>query len=103
MPFQVGSGYTLSIINNNNTNRRLVDELHTSYDTLNNITPKFNPFWTASVWLPKKVPSAIISRNQNDIEATNSIKAIKNTLYASLKLCIDNAPLVVKVNKLKLV
>lgn len=22
-------------------------------DTINNITPKFNPFWTARVWLPR--------------------------------------------------
>ena len=24
-------------------------------DNMNNITPKFNPFWTAKVWFPKKV------------------------------------------------
>ena len=28
-PFQVGADYILSIINTNNTNHRLVDELHT--------------------------------------------------------------------------
>jgi hypothetical protein len=55
------------------------------------------------VWLPKKVPSLIISLNQNDIEATNKKKVIKNTLWELLKLCIDNAPLVANVNKLKLV
>ena len=40
-------------------------------DTINNITPKFNPFCTAKVWLPKKVPSDIISLNQKDIDETN--------------------------------
>jgi hypothetical protein len=70
---------------------------------MNNITPKFNPFCTANVWLPKYVPSDIISRNQNDIDATTIKRAKKNTLYALLKLCIDNAPLNVKVNKLRLV
>jgi hypothetical protein len=54
------------------------------------------------VWLPKKVPSAIISRNQKDIDDTKAIKAKKNTLYAFSKLCIDKAPAEVKVNKLKL-
>ena len=44
-----------------------------------------------------------MSLNHNDIEKTNITKAKKNTLYASLKLCIDNAPLLVKVNKPKLV
>ena len=29
-------------------------------ETINKRTPKFNPFWTAPVWLPKKVPSLII-------------------------------------------
>ena len=44
-------------------------------DTINKITPKFNPFWTDKVWLPKKVPSLIMSRNQNDIEKTTVIRA----------------------------
>jgi hypothetical protein len=72
-------------------------------DTINKITPKFNPFCTANVWLPKYVPSLIISLNQKDIEAVNINKAPKNTMYELLKLCIANAPLVVKVNKLILV
>jgi ABC-type cobalt transport system substrate-binding protein len=37
-------------------------------DTINKITPKFNPFCTANVWSPKKVPSLIISLNQKDID-----------------------------------
>ena len=45
-------------------------------DTINNITPKFNPFCTAKVWLPKNVPSDIISLNHKDIDATTKIKAI---------------------------
>jgi len=45
-------------------------------DTINKITPKFNPFCTAKVWLPKKVPSAIISLNHKDIDATTKNPAI---------------------------
>jgi hypothetical protein len=45
-------------------------------DTINSITPKFNPFCTAKVWLPKKVPSDIISLNQKDIDEITSIKDI---------------------------
>ena len=40
-------------------------------DTINNITPKFNPFCTAKVWFPKKVPSEIISLNHIVIDTTN--------------------------------
>jgi ABC-type cobalt transport system substrate-binding protein len=47
-------------------------------ETINKITPKFNPFCTAAVWSPKKVPSAIISRNQKDIDEISSIKAKYN-------------------------
>lgn len=49
------------------------------------------------------VPSLIISLNQNDIEKTTKNRAKKNTRYPLLKLCIENAPLVAKLNKLKLV
>lgn len=45
-------------------------------DTINNITPRFNPFWTAEVWLPKYVPSEIISLNHKVIDATTVAKAI---------------------------
>ena len=44
-------------------------------ETINNITPKFNPFCTAKVWLPKYVPSDIISLNHKDIEDTNKYNA----------------------------
>jgi hypothetical protein len=44
-------------------------------DTINKITPKFKPFCTAKVWLPKNVPSEIISRNQKDIENTTAKRA----------------------------
>jgi len=44
-----------------------------------------------------------MSRNQKDIEKTNITKAKYKILYAPLKLCIDNAPLVAKINKLILV
>ena len=29
-------------------------------DTINKITPKFNPFWTELVWLPRKVYLLVI-------------------------------------------
>ncbi|GAA4910348.1 hypothetical protein GCM10023405_35530 [Streptomonospora salina] len=43
-------------------------------DTIKSITPRFNPFCTASVWSPKKVLSLTISRNQNAIVETTNIK-----------------------------
>ena len=46
-------------------------------ETTNNKNPKFNPFCTAKVWLPKKVPSAIISLNHKNIEDTTTISATK--------------------------
>jgi ABC-type cobalt transport system substrate-binding protein len=45
-------------------------------DTIKRITPKFNPFCTAKVWSPKKVPSEIISLNHKDIDQTSKIKDI---------------------------
>ena len=68
-------------------------------DTINKATPMFNPFCTAKVWFPKYVPSLITSLNQNDIEAITNIKANIKKLLAWLKPCIDNTPVVVKVNK----
>ena len=59
---------------------------------------KFNPYSINLI-----LPSLIMSRNQNDIENTTINKAKNNTLYELLKLCIDNAPLRVKLNRLKLV
>ena len=41
--------------------------------------------------------------NQKAIDKTNVTRAKKNTLYELLKLCIDNAPQLVKANKLILV
>lgn len=35
--------------------------------TINKATPKFNPFCTAKVWLPKYDPSAATSRNHKII------------------------------------
>ena len=40
-------------------------------ETINSITPKFNPFCTAKVWSPKKVLSDITSLNQKDIDDIN--------------------------------
>jgi len=72
-------------------------------DTMNNITPKYNPFCTANVWSPKNVASLIISRNQKDIDDTtrNIIRYIK--LPVLEKLCIDIAVVNVKANKQALV
>jgi len=69
-------------------------------DTINKATPIFKPFCTARVWLPKYVPSDIISLNQNDIEDINVIKANVRKIYALEKPCIVKTPVVVKVNKL---
>jgi len=43
-------------------------------DTINSIIPIFNPFCTAKVWFPKKVPSDITSLNQKDIDEITNIK-----------------------------
>lgn len=43
-------------------------------DTINKATPKFKPFFTADVWLPKYVPSAVISLNHKLILYTKEIK-----------------------------
>ncbi len=56
------------------------------------------------MWSPKKVPSDIISLNQKDIDETTKIlKLCKTNNEQLLKLCIDNAALVVKFNRLILV
>ena len=49
-------------------------------DTINNITPKFNPFWTARVWLPKNVPSDTMSLNHKAIDEITVAKAIKKNI-----------------------
>jgi hypothetical protein len=51
-------------------------------DTINKPTPRFNPLCTARVWLPKYVPSAIISLNHNDIDNINAIR-LKNRLFSA--------------------
>ena len=51
-------------------------------DTINNATPRFNPLCTAREWLPKYVPSAIISLNQNDIDNIRAVK-LKNKLLCA--------------------
>lgn len=52
-------------------------------DTINKPTPKFRPFFTADVWFPKYVPSAVISLNHKPILYTKEIKP-KNTKYFPL-------------------
>jgi hypothetical protein len=51
-------------------------------DAINKPTPKFSPLWTASVWLPIYVPSAIISLNQNDIDNIKAVR-LKNKLFSA--------------------
>jgi len=48
-------------------------------ESINKITPTFNPFCTANVWSPKNVASLIISRNQKDIDDTTKNKAKYST------------------------
>ena len=72
-------------------------------DTINKATPILIPLWTAIVWLPKYVPSDMISRNQNDIEAITHISANIKKYSALLNKWKDNTPPVVKENKLALV
>jgi hypothetical protein len=43
-------------------------------DTINKPTPRFSPLWTARVWCPIYVPSAITSLHQNDIDNINAVK-----------------------------
>jgi len=45
-------------------------------EIINNITPRFNPFWTAAVWLPNSVPSVVISLNQKAIVEITVINAM---------------------------
>jgi len=49
-------------------------------ETTNNKNPKFNPFCTAMVWAPKKVPSAIMSLNHNTIVIITITVAMYNTI-----------------------
>jgi hypothetical protein len=51
----------------------------------------------------KEIPSAIISLNQKNIDDTIKIMDIIFNIYPLLKLCMDNATLVAKVNKAILV
>ena len=70
---------------------------------MNYPTPKFKPLCTARVWLPKYVPSAIISLNHNDILLTKQIKDKKKILDACSKPCIHKTPVVVTLNNIPLV
>ena len=45
-------------------------------DSINSATPIFKPLCTAKVWLPKYVPSDIISLNHRLIEYITEVKAI---------------------------
>ena len=51
-------------------------------DTINKATPRLSPLCTAREWLPKYVPSAIISLNQNDIDNIRAVK-LKNRLFSA--------------------
>lgn len=49
-------------------------------DNINSATPIFKPLCTAKVWLPKYVPSEIISLNHKLIEYITKINARKKKL-----------------------
>ena len=72
-------------------------------DIINKATPILSPFCTAKVWLPKYVPSDIISLNHNDIDNIKAIRAKIKLLIAKLKFWNANTALKVNVNKDKLV
>jgi len=48
-------------------------------EIINNATPIFIPLCTASVWLPKYVPSFVTSLNHRHIEYITQINPIYNT------------------------
>ena len=72
-------------------------------DIINKATPILIPFCTANVWLPKYVPSDIISLNHKDIENITAINAKIKLYRAKPKLWKDSTPVNVKVIKDKLV
>ena len=61
------------------------------------------PLWTARVWSPMYVASDIISLNHNPKVYMTKNNARKKTVEACANLCIVNTPLVVSVNRLKLI
>lgn len=67
--------------------------------TMNKATPIFKPLCTAKVWLPKYVPSHIISLNQNDIENINNNKAKINSIPIKENPCIVKTPEQVSVKR----
>lgn len=67
--------------------------------TINKETPMFRPFCTAKVWLPKYVPSEIISLNHKDIEDINTAKAINSIICTEGKPCMVNTPEQVRVKR----
>jgi len=68
---------------------------------MNKATPKFKPLCTARVWFPKYVPSDMTSLNQKIMAASKLSNAKSKKELASLKACIANTPVVVRVNSVK--
>ena len=66
--------------------------------TINNTTPNEIPFWTLSVWAPKKLASVIISLNQSDIPQFNNIKELSNNMSPIGYPWNDNTALNVRLN-----
>lgn len=64
---------------------------------INKPTPMLRPLCTAEVWLPKNVPSDIISLNQHDIEYISKKKADINIFSIRGKPCIVKTPVLVSV------
>ena len=69
--------------------------------TINKATPIFKPLCTAKVWLPRYVPSDMMSLNHNDIEDTNKNRAEISIICAEGNPCIVKTPEQVRVKREK--
>ena len=69
--------------------------------TINNATPRFNPFCTANVWFPRSVPSATTSRNHRIIALTVATKPKMTRVPPLAKPLKYIAAETVKVNSAK--
>ena len=70
---------------------------------INKTIPVLRPLCTAKVWLPKYVPSDIISLNQNDIEKISNKKANVNIICEIGNPCTVRTPEQVRHNRHTLV
>lgn len=80
-------------------NAQKIAKKNNASDTINNPIPMFIPLWTANVWLPKYVPSDIISLNQRLILRIKLIRPADNIYKVPGKLWNKSTALRVIVNK----